>query len=45
MKTISPPGSQDNGFVATHAFEHLESVHHVSRKLARSYCGDNGKGT
>ena len=46
MKTMCPPGYHHNGFVATHALEHMmygscAQVH----ELPQSHCGDNREGT
>ena len=39
MKTMCPPGYQDNGFVATHALGHMmygssHTVHHVPKCMS-----------
>ena len=47
MKTMCPPGYHHNGFVATHALEHMMcgSSSAQVHELPQSHCGDNREAT
>ena len=50
MKTLCPPGYHHNGFVATHALEHMMYGYNRTscaqvHELPQNLCGDNWEGT